>query len=565
MISAGKDNGNIVISGQGAELLKAKNEAIQLVGSMVRGCGRGKFTVPLHAAGMIADMLANARCVNEETRCVIENQVQAVRAHEKALAQIPGILECQDIPLDFLQIGNIDLDLHQGIAVQCMTLEGLKGFCLFDEQGAGKTVMAIAALITLRDRGDIDGAFIISPKAMVSVWQEEIKKFAPGLDISDITGDKSAKFRQANVHADVYVANFEAVAGVLVSMKGIAQAKRILLIIDESFQVKNPEAIRSEVLKKLRVDCMRAFVLCGTPAPNSPKDIINQFNLADEGYTFAGMPIPEDPDAAESEILTRINSRGAFIRRLKEDVFTDLPHKKFKIVKAEMAPQQAEMYREIREKLCLFLKRMDNTTFRKEYGTYLQQRMGLLQACASPVAVDSTYAHSGECPGKYAKLDELIEQIVNERGEKAIVWSFFREPLDEVVRRYTKYGSAKIDGNTDARERERIVREFQQSDAPKVLAANPAAAGAGLTLTRARTAIYLSFPTQAAHYLQSLDRIHRRGQTEDVDYFLIVCRGTIEEKEIERLSRKEQGQRQLLGDRSETPTLKDALAEIAES
>lgn len=563
MISAQKIGEHIVVTGEGTAILRAKSRAEQGIGRLVENRGRGKFAVPLRAAGMIADMLEEAGFADEDTREAVKCQAAAIRAHEQARAQIPEILECRDIPPDFPQIGDIVLDPHQEVAVRCMTLEGLKGFCLFDEQGAGKTVMAIAAFAAIHKRGDIEGAFIVTPKAMVPVWREEMEKFAPGFAIVEVAGDKTEKFRRINTPADVYIANFEAVSSVLVSMKGIARVKPMLLVIDESFLAKNPEAARSEALKDLRADCRRAYVLCGTPAPNSPDDIINQFALADEGYTFAGVNLPDDSGEQEAAILARIGSRGAFIRRLKEDVFADLPEKKFEIVKAEMSPLQAQMYNDIREKLSILLRGMDNATFRKNFRTYFQQRAGLLRACVSPAAINDIYAHSGEEPGKYAKLDELVERVVGERGEKVIVWSYFREPLDEVVRRYAKHGAAKIDGSVGMRDRKNIVREFQNSDSPKVLAANPAAAGAGLTLTRARTAIYVSLPTQAAHYLQSLDRIHRRGQTEDVDYHLIVCRGTIEENEVERLARKEKGQRRLLGDRSEMPTLEEALAEVS--
>ena len=61
-----------------------------------------------------------------------------------------------------------------------------------------------------------------------------------------------------------------------------------------------------------------------------------------------------------------------------------------------------------------------------------------------------------------------------------------------------------------------------------VFVANPAAAGAGLTLHRARVAIYESLSNQAAHYLQSLDRIHRRGQKREVEYVVMLCDGTLE-------------------------------------
>ena len=64
---------------------------------------------------------------------------------------------------------------------------------------------------------------------------------------------------------------------------------------------------------------------------------------------------------------------------------------------------------------------------------------------------------------------------------------------------------------------------------------DPGAAGAGLTLHRARYAVYESMSNQAAHYLQSLDRIHRRGQDRPVEYLVLLCDETIESPEYERI------------------------------
>lgn len=45
-----------------------------------------------------------------------------------------------------------------------------------------------------------------------------------------------------------------------------------------------------------------------------------------------------------------------------------------------------------------------------------------------------------------------------------------------------------------------------------------------------------------------MDRIHRRGQKRDVEYTVLLCRGTIEEAEYQRLKTKEQAAADLLGD-----------------
>ena len=141
-----------------------------------------------------------------------------------------------------------------------------------------------------------------------------------------------------------------------------------------------------------------------------------------------------------------------------------------------------------------------------------------------------------ETPAKMLMLDDLLERRVGQEREKAVLWSFYRKSIDELVARYGRYGVVRYDGTvTDASERGEAVRRFQEDEGTRLFIANPAAAGAGLTLHRARLAIYESMSNQAAHYLQSIDRIHRRGQDREVEYVVLLCEDTLEVREYERL------------------------------
>ncbi len=59
--------------------------------------------------------------------------------------------------------------------------------------------------------------------------------------------------------------------------------------------------------------------------------------------------------------------------------------------------------------------------------------------------------------------------------------------------------------------------------------ANPAAAREGLTLTEARTAIYLDRTFNLVDFLQSQDRIHRMSQEHPCQIVLLVAENTIDE------------------------------------
>src|SRR5690606_22572035 len=75
----------------------------------------------------------------------------------------------------------------------------------------------------------------------------------------------------------------------------------------------------------------------------------------------------------------------------------------------------------------------------------------------------------------------------------------------------------------------------------KIMVANPAAASEGVSLhTVCHHALYLDRTFNAAHYLQSEDRIHRFGLPENQDTFveIVECRGTIDETVLTRLDYK---------------------------
>jgi SNF2 family DNA or RNA helicase len=137
--------------------------------------------------------------------------------------------------------------------------------------------------------------------------------------------------------------------------------------------------------------------------------------------------------------------------------------------------------------------------------------------------------------------------------------------LAELEKRYQKYNPVRVDGMiVSPEERSRAIRRFQEDPAVMLFIGNPAVAGAGITLTASKHNIYESFSNQAAHYQQSIDRTHRRGQTaEQVEYHVILCSDTIEIPEFERLLNKDEAARDLLGDNVLPPITRESfLAEL---
>lgn len=547
----------IIIHASGLELLKLSSKIAERIGNISK-VESNTISFPTSALPRVTDLLVG--CVEQDS--TIAKHIQDFECHGRARLKAIQIIDNQTSP-GITQEWEEVLEPMQSTAVAAMVLPELSGLCLFDEQGSGKTVMGIAAFDIMMESQSIDGAIIICPKSMVSEWPKDFSKFTlQKYTVIEAQGSKDEKYKSSLKDFDVLVTNFEGLSVMLTTLQAVASNKRILLIADESYYLKNQDSVRSSLAMQLRQSCAKCFVLCGTPAPNSASDLVNQFNLADNGYTFGAFRPSQDKNADWDKIQDLVDSRGLFIRRLKNEILDHVPDKNFHVVRVSMQGKQAQMYDNARTELELELKTLSNETFKKKLTSYFQKRAALLQICACPSAIDPTL---NECPAKYTALDRLVENLTSQ-NRKVIIWSFYKRSIDEICERYKHLNPLRIDGSvTNIQERKEAVTSFQSDPESMILVANPAAAGAGITLHAAYDAIYISYSNQAAHYLQSLDRIHRRGQSSDhVNYYLVVCSDTIEETEIVKLRGKEIRQHNLLGDHIQWPTsLDDALKELS--
>jgi SNF2 family DNA or RNA helicase len=538
----------------GMELVKIKTKLNSRLSGTLK-VGKDALFFPVSALPMVRDLVDTCDKSPE-----VENALRTFEKHAEARRKVLKILEnktSDNVPVEWKN----HLDPAQAYAVSAMVIPDLLGLCLFDEQGSGKTVMTIAAFDILMDTRKIDAMIVVCPKTMMSEWPKDIEKFLPSkYRISIAEGGRCEKFQTALKDFDVLITNYEGVNHMQIVLASTAEKKRYLLVVDESYYVKNTESLRSEAARKLRTACTRCFVLCGTPAPNSPYDLVNQFNLADTGYTFAGFKESKEIDVDRESISELVDTKGTLIRRLKTEVLQSVPDKNFHVIRIPLMGRQALLYENARSELELELRSLDNIAFKRKLTTYFQRRAVLLQICSNPSTVDPT---NTDVPVKYKYLDGLLSELIS-KGRKVILWSFYKSGLDDLMTRYASYNPVRIDGSVGVEERKEAIRLFQENPERMLFIGNPAAAGAGVTLHSSYDAVYVSYSNQAAHYLQSLDRIHRRGQmSQEVNYYLLVCEGTIEETEVVRLRGKELQQHSLLRDHIPWPaSLDEALKEL---
>ena len=165
-----------------------------------------------------------------------------------------------------------------------------------------------------------------------------------------------------------------------------ARPGRTVLAIDESFFIKSLDAKRTRALRRLREWAGRAYVLCGTPAPNSPLTSFSSSASSTSGTASRDVDVPARARAWRSQVVqSAIEERGLFLRHLKTDVLPDLPVKRFQRVIVPMAEEQARLYRATLNGLVTDVaEAVDETGFIRRRTSFLARRAALASDLLEP-------------------------------------------------------------------------------------------------------------------------------------------------------------------------------------
>lgn len=151
------------------------------------------------------------------------------------------------------------------------------GSILADDMGLGKTLQTITLLQKMKDEGVLreKPALVVVPTGLLSNWQAEISRFAPGLTsfIYHGTGRQGPESR-----VDILLTTY----GVLRSdQKIFAKVKWSVMVIDEAQNIKNPTAIQSKAVRSITADTKIA--LSGTPVENRLTEFWSIMDYANSG------------------------------------------------------------------------------------------------------------------------------------------------------------------------------------------------------------------------------------------------------------------------------------------
>ncbi|KAK9751910.1 SNF2-related domain [Popillia japonica] len=146
--------------------------------------------------------------------------------------------------------------------------------------------------------------------------------------------------------------------------------------------------------------------------------------------------------------------------------------------------------------------------------------------------------------GKLSVLDGLLKKL-KEGGHRVLIYSQMTKMIDLLEEymwhRHHKY--MRLDGSSKISERRDMVADFQARTDIFVFLLSTRAGGLGINLTAADTVIFYDSDWNPTVDQQAMDRAHRLGQTKQVTVYRLICKGSIEERILQRAREKSEIQK----------------------
>nr|WP_283698998.1 DEAD/DEAH box helicase [Clostridium perfringens] len=415
------------------------------------------------------------------------------------------------------------------------------GGVLADDMGLGKTLQIIAFLLSQKKSKSI----VVVPTSVIYNWMDEFEKFAPSIKIGLVHGSKSKrdkvlrdfkrglgiKIEEENLKEKSYE-KYDVLLTTYGTLKNDEKAYENLsfdyCIIDEAQNIKNPVAQATLSVKNIKSRCNIA--LTGTPIENNLMELWSIFDFVMPGYLFTKDRFRERFILDESNLSELKSLITPFIlRRLKEDVLSELPEKLEKKYLVEMKGKQKQLYsfyvKAIKNQLNENKSSEKSGRDKINLFAYLTK---LREICLDPSLVVPDY--TGES-SKLTVVKEIVKDA-SESGKKILLFSQFTSVLKKIEEDFKKEDISYLylDGGTSAKDRVERVKKFNEDSNIKVFLISLKAGGVGLNLTSASMVIHFDPWWNPAVEDQATDRAHRFGQENKVEVIKLVAKDTIEEK-----------------------------------
>ena len=467
--------------------------------------------------------------------------------------------------------------------------------CNFSVPGAGKTSVVYGAYAYLKNLPSnhlkkVDRLLIVGPLSSFAPWELEYEEcFGRPASSKRLTGQLSLESKKQYLYddnpAEITLLSYSSVASLASELRHFLRQNKVMIVLDEAHKIKNTSGgVVAESVMSLASESSARVVLTGTPAPNGYEDLYNLFKFiwpTKKVIRFQpGQLRDMSKISGDYRVETLVNQISPYFMRVKKSDLNIPAPTVHPPIRVEMHESQRRIYDFIESKYMQDISEED-----KQFkSAIVKARMiRLMQAATNPLllrqplkeiaeaeGIDLSgvteddgilqavlqYAES-EIPAKFEKALEIINTIIASNG-KVVVWACYIKTIEMFsnflskngVRNKTLYGATPVASDAitpDSEEydltREAIVKEFNDlASGLNVIIANPFAVAESISLHKAcHNAIYIERSFNAAHFIQSKDRIHRYGLPAGTvtNYYYLVSGDSIDETIDERLTIKE--------------------------
>jgi hypothetical protein len=455
-------------------------------------------------------------------------------------------------------------DPHQLVAFN--RARGRKAFAFFCEQGTGKTKNAIDHACDLFLAGEIDAVLVATKKGVHRQWIDaELPKDHVAPYIGSWWESKSLKEEMlvAGEQLRWFSINYDALRGekavAVVRQYCAAHKGRLLIIGDESQEIKTHTTARHKQMKELKPLSSHRIILTGTPIAKDLTDEWAQLAWLDESIIgvkyltsfrnkYCIMGGYEGRSVIGQRNMEEFRSRvDPYVYRITKQEIGYIP-KRYSEWIYDLTTEQRRLLRQIKDDLKAELEGGESISVANATSAFTK-----VQQIINGFIIDDDRKPVMIMPvEKNPRVQAAMEWLESRTG-KVVIWARFRADMQllAMALEAAKVPFAQYHGGIDDKERKAGFDRFTDPDDPcRVFLANPQSAGTGLDgLQRVCTqALYYSNSFNAIDRWQSEDRIDRRGMIGGSQYTDLIAERGIDRYILRNLQKKKGLSANSLGD-----------------
>ena len=419
------------------------------------------------------------------------------------------------------------------------------------QMGLGKTVCTLTAIEHLiYDTFEVSKVLIVAPLRVAKVtWSDEIDKWdhLSHLTYSVAVGSEKERLSALKKKADLYMINRENLQW-LIEKSGLP-FDYDMVVLDELSSFKSWQSKRFRAFMKVRPKVQRVVGLTGTPSSNGLMDLFAEFKCLDMGERLGrfitqyrnAFFIPDRMNGqvvysyklrpfSEEEIYRRIGDITISMKALDHLKMPELIENRYPVYMDDGEKQQYESM-----KKDLILPYLENETITAANAAALSGKL-------CQMANGAVYSDEGSVAHIHDRKLDALEDIIEAAQGPILLCYWFKHDLERITKKLDELKVEYVRISSDGSIRMWNEGKFQ------VGLIHPASAGHGLNLQAGGNHIVWFGLTWSLELLEQTNaRLWRQGQrAETVVVQYLVTAGTIDERILDAISKKEQDQNALI-------------------